>query len=125
MIVKKLAKIKEASLLIEKDILTFFITVNYEDGYSQNIGGISLDTYDNEKQCRIGTAYGCEMIRRLLLLLNVNDFSQMAGKMIWVHGEERNFVFDVKGLSSLRVDTEVENTPLFFKDVYKEFYIEN
>ena len=33
----------------------------------QGIGGIALDEYCKEKKERIGTAYGCEMIRRLLL----------------------------------------------------------
>ena len=75
---KQLAKIKSAGLEIkERGILNFWIIVDYEDGGSQGIGGIALDTYDEGKKKRVGTAYGCEVIRRLLLALGVNDFSEM------------------------------------------------
>jgi hypothetical protein len=48
---KQLAKIKSAGLEIkERGILNFWIIVDYEDGGSQGIGGIALDTYDEEKK---------------------------------------------------------------------------
>ena len=79
---KKLAKIRKAGLEIkERGILNFWIFVDYEEGCSQGIGGMALDEYDKEKEERVGTAYGCEMIRRLLLELNVDDFSEMSGEI--------------------------------------------
>ena len=78
---KQLAKITKAGLEIkERGILTFWIHVEYEEGCCQGIGGIVLDSYDKAKGMRVGTAYGCEMIRRILTALNVNDFSEMKGK---------------------------------------------
>lgn len=119
--VEKLARITSARLeLQDREILSFWITVNYEDGFSQGVGGIALDEWDAEKEERQGTAYGCEMIRRLLLELGVNDFSEMAGKHIWVIGEEAGFAFTVKGLRALKVDNK-DSKPIIFGEVLKDF----
>lgn len=102
---KQLAKIKSAGLEIkERGILNFWIIVDYEDGGSQGIGGIALDTYDENKKKRVGTAYGCEVIRRLLLALGVNDFSEMKGQIIWVLGERAGCSFKPKGIKRLEIN---------------------
>ena len=122
---KQLAKISSAKLEIkERGILNFYIFVDYEDGCSQGVGGIALDTYDKTKKERIGTAYGCEMIRRLLLALEVNDFSEMQGKHIWVYGEGEGIGFKPKGIQLLSTDIKDKSNkkPLIFEDVYNEFY---
>ena len=119
---RKLAKITKAKLEIkERGILNFWIYVDYEEGCSQGIGGITLDDYDEEKKRRVGTSYGCEMIRRILLELDVDDFSEMKGKMIWVYGEGDGFSFKTKGIKSLDVDNK-KSKKLIFDDVYNEFF---
>ena len=111
---EKLAKISKATLEIkERGILNFWIYVDYEEGCSQGIGGIALDTYDEAKGHRVGTAYGCEVIRQLLLALGVNDFSEMEGKMIWVIGEGEGLNFRPKGLRPLKVDSSKDKTVIF------------
>lgn len=118
---EKLAKITSAKLEIqERGILNFWIFVDYEEGMSQGIGGISLDEYDKSKDRRVGTAYGCEVIRRLLLALNVNDFSEMKGKIIWVIGEGKNLSFTPKGIRPLKVNNSKENA-VIFDEILKEF----
>ena len=119
---KKLAKVQSARLEIkDRGILMFYITVNYEEGCSQNVGGLCLDTYDKENKTRIGTAYGCEMIRRCLLEFDVNDFSEMKGKYIWVLGEGKCFDFTPKGLQKLVVDGGKEKEPFIFSEVFEQF----
>jgi len=119
--VKQLAKIKKATLNIrERAILGFTILVDYEDGVSQGVGGLALDEWCEEKKSRVGTAYGCEMIRRILLTLDVDDFSEMAGMYIWVLGEGSGFSFKPSGISRLAVDGG-DSEPLVFGDVYDEF----
>ena len=79
-----------AKLSTERNILSFWIFVDYEEGFSQGVGGIALDSPKKEKQPdgtekfvkRQGTAYGCEVIRRLLLALGVNDLSEMKDRHI-------------------------------------------
>lgn len=122
---KQLAKITRASLEIkERGILNFWIHVEYEEGCCQGVGGIVLDTYDNKKETRVGTAYGCEMIRRLLLALDVNDFSEMKGKHLWVIGEGDGLGFRPKGIQALRVDNKGAK-PVVFDDVSAEFAVES
>lgn len=58
------------------------------------------------------------MIRQLLLLLNVNDFSEMAGKYIKVLGEGDSWTFKPLGIKTLRADG---NKQLIFKDIYDQF----
>jgi hypothetical protein len=118
---KVLAKITSARLEIQdRGILGFWIHVQYEEGLSQGIGGIALDTYDTVTKERVGTAYGCEVIRRLLLGLHVNDFSEMVDQVIWVHGEGTGLAFKPKGVSSLEVnDSKAE--PIIFSEIFNQF----
>lgn len=118
---KKLAKITKASLEIqERGILNFWIHVHYEDGLHQGVGGICLDTWDDINKTRVGTAYGCEVIRRLLLELKVNDFSEMKGKKVWVYGEGGGLSFTPKGISALKVDNS-DTVPVIFDDILRQF----
>jgi len=118
---KKLAKITSAALDIkERGILSFWIQVDYEDGLSQGLGGIALDEYNTEKKERVGTAYGCEMIRRVLIALDVNDFSEMKGKHIWVLGIGDGFSFEPKGIQALKVDNE-KNAAVIWANVANEY----
>ena len=102
---EQLAKITRASLEIqERGMLNFWIHVDYETGLSQGVGGICLDVYDSDLKERVGTAYGCEVIRRLLLELDANDFSEMKDKMVWVIGEGDGLSFTPKGIRALSVN---------------------
>jgi hypothetical protein len=122
---KKLAKITGAKLEIkERGILNFWIYVDYEESGSQGIGGIALDEWDEAKKRRVGTAYGCEMIRRLLEVLDVNDFSEMKDRMIWVHGEGEGLRFKPTGIEPLKV-SGLKKEPLIFQDVFNEFELKN
>lgn len=117
---KQLAKIKSAGLEIqERGILSFWINVNYEGGGSQRIGGIALDAYDKDKEKRIGTAYGCEVIRRLLLAIGVDDFSKMKGQIIWVLGEGAGLSFKAKGIK--RLDINGGGDAVIFDEIATEF----
>lgn len=119
---KKLAKITKAHLEIqERGILNFWIFVDYEeDGFSQGVGGIALDTWDAVKRKRIGSAFGAEVIRQLLICIGVNDFSEMKGKYIWVIGEGEGMQFTPRGIQSL--NTEKSNgMRVIWEDILKEF----
>ena len=118
----KLAKVSRASLEIqERGILNFWIHVDYEEGCSQGVGGIVLDDYNKELKERVGTAGGCEVIRQLLLLFQVNDFSEMKGKYIWVVGEGEGLSFNPKGLKALHGDKPGEVKEVIFKDIFDKF----
>lgn len=119
---KKLAKITKAHLEIqERGILNFWIFVDYEeDGFSQGVGGIALDTWDEVKRKRVGSAFGAEVIRQLLLCISVNDFSEMKGKYIWVIGEGEGMQFTPKGIQSLNTEKS-KGMQVVWEDILKEF----
>lgn len=123
---KQLAKISSASLsFYNGTILSFYIHVDYEEGCSQGVGGITLDTYCKASKSRVGTAYGCEVIRRLLLELGVDDFSEMKGKHIWVHGEgSGGFDFKPTGIQAMATDNK-KSKPVIWSEILKEFPIED
>ena len=115
---KRLAKISKANLEIQAGaILNFWIHVDYEEGCSQAVGGIALDEYCKEKGERIGTAYGCEMIRQLLIELRVNDSAEMTGRHIWVIGGGEGLSFKPRGIQSLRGDNP-KSKPVIFSEVF-------
>ena len=119
---KKLAKITKAHLEIqERGILNFWIFVDYEeDGFSRGIGGIALDTWDAVKRKRIGSAFGAEVIRQLLICIDVNDFSEMRGKYIWVIGEGEGMQFTPKGIQSLNTEKS-KGMRVIWEEILKEF----
>lgn len=125
---KNLAKISKATLSMERGILSFWIFVEYEEGGGQGVGGITLDSPKKERQPdgtekfikRQGSAYGCEVIRRLLVALGVNDFSEMKGRNIWVLGTGEGFGFKPIGIQKLRNDLGDED-PVIFGDIKGEF----
>ena len=47
---KNLAKISEARLSMDREILSFWIFVEYEEGGGQGIGGITLDNPKKQRQ---------------------------------------------------------------------------
>ena len=132
---KELAKITDFKLNIqERGILMFHLFVSYESGFSQGVGGLVLDDYiknpnydpSDEKSSRgerVGTAYGCEMIRQLMLTLEVDDFSDAKNKLIYILGEGEAFSFKPLGIQTLSVYGKVKT--LIFSDVLDKFKLEN
>ncbi|MEC9061500.1 MAG: hypothetical protein VYC55_07825 [Pseudomonadota bacterium] len=102
---KKLARITKAGLEIkQRGILNFWIHVNYEDGFSQGVGGLALDEYNKNTKQRQGTAYGCEIIRRILIALGVNNLHEAEGVILYVIGEGDGLNFKPKGIARLDLD---------------------
>ena len=125
---KQLAKVTKATLQIqERDILMFYVFVDYEEGTSQGIGGICLDTYDKDKKKRVGTAYGCEMIKACLDFFGVNNLSEVKNYKCYLL-TEKDFIRnagDVLGLKQLPFYEYDGNLQEIIKaDVLKEFTIE-
>ena len=122
-ITRKLAYITKASLAVmDRGILSFNICVDYEEGGSQCIGNFALDTYNETTKEREGTAYGCEMIRQILLELSVNDFSEMTGKHIWVMGTGKGLGFTPTGIQALKGNNKNRKAVIFSEvlDMFKE-----
>jgi hypothetical protein len=77
-----IAKIESTFLGIEDHgIFTAFLHVTYGSG-GQGIGGYAMDEYDGEN--RVGTAYGMEWIRRVLLACGVDSWEKLSGRTVYL-----------------------------------------
>ena len=59
--------------------LTFMLTFDF-GGTGQGFGGYCLDTYDKEKDRRVGHAAGTDLILRLLNTFQVDSLHEIEGK---------------------------------------------
>ncbi len=118
----KLAKVESASLEIkDRGILNFWVHVNYEDGLCQGVGGLSLDTWNEDLKRRVGTAYGCEMIRQLLLFFGVNNLNEAKGQIVYVVGDGEGLSFKPTGFKHLRVLKGDRPAYICFNEIYQQF----
>ena len=72
----------------ERHILNVNCFVSYEDFGSQNIMNIVLDTWDKEKQKRVGTAEGMTFLIDLLDFFGVNNLTEVKNQYIYVLVDE-------------------------------------
>ena len=92
---KELAKVVDAKIIVERGaFLTFRIKLDYEGPGVQSFGGYALDTYDEEKERRVGTAGGCDVIKQLLSLFEVNTFDKMIGRVVYVLKEDDKSIIE-------------------------------
>ena len=121
--IKKLARVSKAGFEIqERGILNFWVFVDYEEGCSQGVGGITLDEWNEEKREREGTTYGCEMIRQLLLFFGVNNLTEIKkDTMVYVLGKGDGFGFQPKGFEHLNVLRGNLPERIVFEEIAKEF----
>jgi hypothetical protein len=118
----KLAKVTSAKLEIkERGILTFWVSVDYEEGCSQGVGGLVLDTWNESLKRRVGTEYGCEMIRQLLLFFGVDNLNEAKGRIVYVLGEGEGFNFKPHGFKHLHVDKEERLDYIDFHEILRQF----
>ena len=75
-VIKHLCEVTEASLgYQDRKILVLNVFVSLEQGGCLNIFGNVLDSYDETRKHRVGSAYGCELIRQTLDFFGVSALS--------------------------------------------------
>jgi hypothetical protein len=80
---KQLGKVKKAELFREdREFLTMFVDINFGN-VTQGFGGLALDTYDDARDRRIGTAMGLDFVMRLLDLFGVNKLDDIRGRYVY------------------------------------------
>lgn len=78
------AKITSTALGPESHgIFSAYLHLDY-GGAGQAFGGYALDSWDEAKKERIGTAYGAEFVRRVLATVGVEKWESLTGKHIRV-----------------------------------------
>ena len=108
----------------DRKILILDVWVDLEGGGSFSCFNIVLDTYDQDKKKRVGTAYGLEMIRQTLDFFGVDDFSQVKNYKCYILTDKDHIwsCTDVLGLEQLPFDEYKNNQQqIIKKDVLDEF----
>lgn len=77
------AQIKSTSLgPCDGPAFTLYLSLDIQDGGGVCIGGIALDEYDEKKEERVGSAYGMNVIKRVLEVAGVRKWEELVGKYI-------------------------------------------
>ena len=108
----------------DRKILILDVWVELEDKGKFSCFNMVLDTYDKEKQRRVGTAYAAEMIIACLDFFGVDDLSQVKNYKCYILTDKDNIwsCNDVLGLEQLPFDEYSRNRKTIIKaDVLKEF----
>jgi hypothetical protein len=115
--IKELAHIKSIGLdWKDRGILTFWINVDYENGWSQGVGGYALDNYDPISNERVGTAQGLDLIMALSKCLDVNNLTEAKGQTIFVLGEGDALNFKPIGIQALKSNG---GKKVIFSEIFK------
>lgn len=125
---RRLAKIDDTMLGYEDHgIVTFALFVDYEDGGYQGIGTYCISDPDvdpDRKRATIqrGTAYGMEMIIRILDAVGVRTWEELKGKYIWVLVNEK-FGLGSDPVAILGIQGTFNNKKqIIFDDIRKEYF---
>ena len=108
----------------DRRILILDVFVDLESGGSLSVFNMCLDTYDQDKKQRVGTAYGCEMIRQTLDFFGVDDLSQIKNYKCYLLTDKESIwcASDVLGLEQLPFDQFKHQRQQIIKaEVLKEF----
>ena len=110
----------------DRKILILDVNVELVDGGGLSVFNVVLDTYDKDKQKRVGTAYGCEMIKACLDFFGVNNLSEVKNYKCYLITErlysECRRCTRFETTTFLRVRETLQE--IIKADVLKEFTIE-
>ena len=65
-------------------VFTFWLMLDLQDGGGVSVGGYAMDEYIEIMKDRIGTAYGMNLIKRILEVVGVRTWEELKGKYIRV-----------------------------------------
>ena len=108
----------------DRKILVLDVWVELEGKGSLSCFSIVLDTYDKEKQRRVGTTYAAEMIIACLDFFGVDDLSQVKNYKCYILTDKDHIwsCTDVLGLEQLSFDEYSHNRKTIIKkDILDEF----
>lgn len=108
----------------DRKILILDWYVQMEDGGTFSAMNLVLDTYDKKLERRVGTTYGCEMIRLTLDFFGVDNLSDVKDYKCYLLTDKDRIwsASDVLGFQQLGFSQYSKNTQtLIKKDVYDQF----
>lgn len=84
-------------------IMSFMLNVKF-GSTGQGFGGYALDTPKKDKRGRFlkrqGTAFGCDVILRILGAVGVEEWEELKGKEIWAYRDGNTFASKIIGIEA-------------------------
>lgn len=93
-------------------IMTFYLFIEFEIG-NCGFGGYSLDSYDQEKKKRIGTAAGMQAISEIMDCVGVSKWEDLKGS--YIRCEHEGF-----GGKIIRIGNLIKNKWFSFDDFFRD-----
>ena len=125
--IKKLALVENVYLGYQgRHILNVNCFVSYEDFGSQNIMNIVLDTWDKEKQKRVGTAEGMTFLIDLLNFFGVNNLTEVENQYVYVLVDDVDSWYDnAHGIEHLTTNPNKQCgiKKMVFKDYFSSWEV--
>ena len=125
--IKKLALVEKVYLEYqERHILNVNCLVSYEDFGSQNIMNIVLDTWDKEKQKRVGTAEGMSFLIDLLDFFGVNNLTEVENQYVYVLVDGDSWYSKAHGIEHLTTNPNKQCgiKKMVFKDYFSSWEVD-
>ncbi len=103
---KTLGRITDFDIMVEDHgIMTFSLGVDLEGGNGWGLGGYALDGYDEKLGRRVGSAFGCDVILRLMQIFKLKNLNDIKGKMCYVLSDNGNTAGSTAGgLQAIALD---------------------
>ena len=128
--IQKLALVEKVYLEYqERHLLNVNCLVSYEDEVfgSHNIMNIILDTFDKEKQKRVGTAEGMSFLIDLLDFFGVNNLTEVKNQYIYVLvDEDKSWYNNAQGIEHLTTNPNKQCgiKKMMFKDYFSSWEVD-
>ena len=122
--IKKLALVEKVYLEYqERHSLNVNCLVRYEDYGSQNLLNIVLDTWDEEKQKRVGTAEGMTFLIDLLNFFGVNNLTEVENQYVYVLVDDVDLWRNGSGIEHLATNPNKQCgiKKMVFKDYFSSW----
>lgn len=94
---KELAKVTNVRLIIERDFLTFEMTLDFGT-YQQVFGGAGLSQYDAKADRHVGTAFGADYLLQVMQLFGVEQLDAIRGKAVYALYFPADYNSEIRGL---------------------------
>ena len=116
--IKHLCKVTGAYFSYQdRKIMVLNLFVNLEDGGSLVVFNNVLDSYDETRKHRVGSAYGCELIRQTLDFFGVSDLHEIKDYYCYVLSDKEyiSYSSDALGIEQLSCSGKSNNQQRIIK----------
>lgn len=120
--IRELGQIVDAIIRKEEGLLQFCI--DFDFGGTGQLFIRTLDDYDKKEEERVGTAFGCECIMRILEAVGVESWDELKGKEMWVirDKEERGAMDEmIIGMEAPRYRKSA-GRPFYIQELTNKYY---